>query len=120
MIGLQWRPDLFAFMPWFIKQEVFTPAMRALPADVRRSHCEAHRTWLATERKKGWKLYSGFLVDEHEKPGGGGLMIFAATSYATALAWVTRDPMIHRGLVTWSLHAWRPVCADALPSSDGW
>ena len=67
-----------------------------------------------------WTLYSGFLVDGQEKPGGGGLMIFEAASYESAHAWVTRDPMIHRGLVTWSLHVWRPVCADALPSSQAW
>lgn len=107
-------------MPWFVKQEVFTPAMRALPADERRAHCDAHRAWLDAERAKGWTLYSGFLVDGQEKPGGGGLMIFEAASYESAHAWVTRDPMIHRGLVTWSLHVWRPVCADALPSSQAW
>ena len=107
-------------MPWFVKQEVFTPSMRALSADERRSHCDAHRTWLNAEREKGWRLYSGFLVDGQEQPGGGGLMIFEAPSYQSAHDWVTRDPMILRGLVTWSRYAWRPVGADALPVSQAW
>ena len=58
---------------------------------------------------------SGFLVDQDRRPGGGGLLIFEAASYATALEWVQNDPMIRGGLVDWQLQEWIPVSGDGWP-----
>ena len=51
-------------------------------------------------------------MDEDHKPGGGGLLVFEASSYAAAKELIQQDPMIARNLVEWSLHAWRPVSGD--------
>ena len=99
-------------MPWFIKQETFTAAMRALPSEQRRRHCEDHRAWVESQRSSGLRIASGFLVDGDHKPGGGGLLVFEAANYAAAEALIQQDPMVARDLVAWSLHAWRPVSGD--------
>ena len=99
-------------MPWFIKQEPFTAAMRALPAEQRQTHCADHRRWVEAQQASGLSMASGFLVDADQKPGGGGLLVFEAESYAAAEALIRQDPMISRGLVDWSLHAWRPVSGN--------
>ena len=99
-------------MPWFIKQETFTTAMTTLPAEQRRQHCEDHRAWVEAQRSSGLRIASGFLVDGDHKPGGGGLLVFEASSYAAAKELIQQDPMIARDLVEWSLHTWRPVSGD--------
>lgn len=99
-------------MPWFVKQESFTAAMTTLPPEQRRRHCEDHRAWVEAQRTSGLRIASGFLVDDDHKPGGGGLLVFEAPSYAAAEALIQQDPMIARDLVEWSLHAWRPVSGD--------
>ena len=52
---------------------------------------------------------------EQRRPGGGGMLIFQASSYADALAWVRQDPMIVEGLVAWQLQEWIPVSGDDWP-----
>ena len=96
-------------MPWFIKQETFTAAMTSLSAEDRRLHCHAHRCWVEAQRNAGIAMASGFLVDDQHKPGGGGLLVFEAQSYASAIAFIRADPMIARNLVDWTLHEWKPV-----------
>jgi len=54
-------------------------------------------------------------VDGDRHPGGGGLLIFEASSYADALAWVQKDPMIRDGLVNWQVQEWIPVSGDGWP-----
>ena len=102
-------------MPWFIKHETFTAATVALPLDQRRPHLEAHRAWVEKESAAGRRIRSGFLVDEQRRPGGGGLLIFEAASYAEALEWVQQDPMIKADLVRWTLQEWIPVSVDGWP-----
>ena len=101
-------------MPWFIKQETFTAAMRALPSSQRQAHCADHRRWVERQHESGLRVASGFLVDADQKPGGGGFLVFEAESYPAAEALIRQDPMVDRGLVDWSLHAWRPVFGDLL------
>mgnify|MGYP002056946162 FL=1 len=96
-------------MPWFIKQETFTAAMTSLSAEDRRLHCHAHRCWVEAQRNAGIAMASGFLVDDQHKPGGGGLLVFEAQSYESAIAFIRADPMIARNLVDWTLHEWKPV-----------
>lgn len=102
-------------MPWFIKTETFTAATAALPIEQRRPTLDAHRLWVEQEVAAGRRLRSGFLVDSARRPGGGGLLIFEATSYAEALDWVQGDPMIRAGLVDWQLQEWIPVSGDGWP-----
>ncbi|MGC6483611.1 MAG: YciI family protein [Synechococcus sp.] len=99
-------------MPWFVKQETFTAAMTTLPPEQRRRHCHDHRLWVEAQRHAGLRIASGFLVDGDHQPGGGGLLVFEASSYAAAEQFIQQDPMIARGLVAWSLHAWKPVSGD--------
>ena len=75
----------------------------------RRPHLEAHRAWVEQESAAGRRIRNGFLVDEQRRPGGGGLLIFEAASYAEALEWVQQDPMIQAALVSWTLQEWVPV-----------
>ena len=102
-------------MPWFVKHETFTADTAALPLDQRRPHLEAHRAWVEQQGAAGRRIRSGFLVDEQQRPGGGGLLIFEAASYAEALVWVQQDPMIQAGLVSWTLQQWIPVSGDGWP-----
>lgn len=103
-------------MPLFIKHETFTPATAALSVAQRRLHLDAHRLWVEQQRRSGSILASGFLVDGEGQPGGGGLLVLEAESYAQAMAVVQEDPMVARGLVNWTLQQWRSVAG--LPLMD--
>ena len=102
-------------MPWFVKSETFTAAAAALTIEQRRPTLAAHRDWVREEASAGRRLRSGFLVDANRRPGGGGLLMFEAESYAEALLWVQNDPMIRAGLVEWQLQEWIPVSGDGWP-----
>ncbi len=102
-------------MAWFVKHETFTAETVALPMAQRRPFLEAHRAWVEQQRAAGRRIRSGFLVDEQQRPGGGGLLIFEAETYAEALVWVRQDPMIQAGLVSWTLQQWIPVSGDDWP-----
>ena len=54
-------------------------------------------------------------MDGDRRPGGGGLLMFEASSYADALAWVLNDPMIISGLVYWQVQEWISVSGDGWP-----
>ena len=102
-------------MAWFVKTETFTAVAAALTVEQRRPTLEAHRRWVADEAAAGRCLRSGYLVDGDRRPGGGGLLMFEASSFADALAWVQNDPMIRDGLVDWQVQEWIPVSGDGWP-----
>ena len=102
-------------MAWFVKHETFTAETASLPMAQRRRCLEAHRAWVEQQVAAGRKIRSGYLVDAEQRPGGGGLLIFEADSYAEALAWVEQDPMIQSELVSWTLQEWIPVSGDGWP-----
>ena len=102
-------------MAWFVKTETFTVSAAALAVEQRRTTLEAHRRWVLQEAALGRHVRSGYLVDGDRRPGGGGLLIFEATSYPEALAWVENDPMIRAGLVDWQVQEWIPVSGDGWP-----
>lgn len=106
-------------MAWFVKTETFTAKAAAMSIEQRRPQLEAHREWVQQEIATGRTVHSGFLVDQLRRPGGGGLLIFAAESYNEALAWVKNDPMIRAGLVTWQLQEWIPVATTILDRDEG-
>ena len=86
-----------------------------MAVEQRKATLEAHRRWVLKEGALGRRVHSGYLVDGDRRPGGGGLLIFEATSYSEALAWVKSDPMIRAGLVDWQVQEWIPVSGDGWP-----
>jgi uncharacterized protein YciI len=99
-------------LSWFVKTETFNPAFRALAAAERRVHLQAHKTWVSSLRAQGQPMASGFLIDEQQRPGGGGLLVLQAASYAQALALIQQDPLIAGGWVDWQLQEWVPAAGD--------
>jgi uncharacterized protein YciI len=63
-------------------------------------------------RQDGVVITSGYLVDGEGQPGGGGLLLLEAPSYAEAEALVQRDPMVISVGVDWWLQQWRPAVGD--------
>ena len=102
-------------MAWFVKTETFTVVAASLAVEQRRPTLEAHCRWVSDEAAAGRRLRSGYLVDGDRRPGGGGLLMFEASSYADAVAWVQNDPMIIAGLVDWQVQEWIPVSGDGWP-----
>jgi uncharacterized protein YciI/ribosomal protein S18 acetylase RimI-like enzyme len=87
---------------WFIKTEQFCkPFPQVQP------HLKAHVQWVQQLRATGTiGITSGYRVDAHGKPGGGGFMILAANSYQDAMELVLQDPLIVNECVTWELNGW--------------
>ena len=94
-------------MPWFVKQETFLRPYAAM-----QPHLEAHRAWVEQLRQAGVVISSGYLVDGAGQPGGGGLLVLQAESYAEAEALIANDPMLLSGGVDWRLEQWRPSVGD--------
>ena len=94
-------------MPWFVKQETFLRPYSAM-----QPHLEAHRAWVRQLRDRGVLISSGYLVDGEGRPGGGGLLLLEAASYAEAEALVWLDPMVCSGGVDWRLEQWQRSVGD--------
>lgn len=94
-------------MPWFVKQETFLRPYSAM-----QPHLEAHRAWVRQLRERGVLISSGYLVDGEGRPGGGGLLLLEAASYADAEGLVRLDPMVCSGGVDWRLEQWQPSVGD--------
>jgi uncharacterized protein YciI len=94
-------------MPWFVKQETFLRPYAAM-----KPHLEAHHRWVEDLRRTGVVISSGYLVDGEGRPGGGGLLLLEAPSYAEAEELVRGDPMVRSGGVEWRLQQWRPAVGD--------
>ena len=77
-----------------------------------RDSLEAHRAWVRQLRERGVVISSGYLVDGEGRPGGGGLLLLEAASYAEAEALVWLDPMVCSGGVDWRLEQWQPSVGD--------
>ena len=99
-------------MSWFVKQETFNAAFRALEPAERGLLLQAHKAWVAGEKAGGQAMASGFLVDANQRPGGGGLLVFQAAGFPEALALIQRDPLICGGWVDWQLHEWIAAAGD--------
>merc|ERR1719291_993325 len=101
-------PDGFE---WFVKTETF-----AKPYPEVKPHLEEHRMWVRSLRAQtiGEKnIVSGYRVDALDRPGGGGLMIFAAKDFAAADQFIrNNDPLILNDCVDWELHKWIPETGD--------
>ena len=108
-------PDGFS---WFVKTERFV-SQKTFPEI--RPHLEAHKEWVAGLRAEGRQITSGYRVDEAGRPGGGGLMIFAASSHAAALELVQADPLVANGCVDYEVNGWVADVGDvALVDGGAW
>ena len=101
-------------MYWFVKTEQFCK-----PFPEVKLHLEAHRAWVRSLREQAnntgqlsVSIVSGYRVDENDKPGGGGLMIFAAKDYNSAEEFVRNDPLIINECVNWQLNKWIAETGD--------
>ena len=96
-------------MPIFIKTEKFKNKTLELSNSERKKFLSMHKKWVKDISKSGHYIYSGYLINEDKKPGGGGLLMIEAKDYFTARKILMEDPMIKNKLVTWELHEWLPI-----------
>ena len=105
-------------LPWFVKTETFKTSL-TFPQI--KPHLDEHKAWVAALRAEGRPVTSGYRVDAEGKPGGGGLMLFAAEDFAAAEHLVLCDPLIANDCVDWSLNEWIADVGDiALVDGGAW
>tara|TARA_Y100001968_G_scaffold134515_1_gene122704 strand:+ start:2382 stop:2708 length:327 start_codon:yes stop_codon:yes gene_type:complete len=96
-------------MPIFIKTEKFKDKTLRLSFDQRKKFLLMHKKWVTKISQTGQYIYSGYLINEEKKPGGGGLLIVEAKDYLTAKKIIENDPMITNELVIWELQELIPI-----------
>ena len=96
-------------MPIFIKTENFKSKTLELSKNVRKKFLLMHKEWVKDITNSGHYILSGYLINDKNMPGGGGLLIFEAKDYLTAKKIIENDPMIKHNLVIWDLHEWIPI-----------
>jgi len=93
---------------WFVKTEQFSKRFPEV-----KPHLEAHREWVRKLRESNPQtIVSGYRVDENDRPGGGGLMIFAAKDHEAAEQLVRNDPLVANECVDWQLNKWIAETGD--------
>ena len=93
-------------MPIFIKTEKFKNRTLELSNSERKKFLLMHKKWVKDITNLGHYIHSGYLINEKEMPGGGGLLILEAKNYLIAKKIIENDPMIKHNLVMWDLHEW--------------
>ena len=92
-------------MPFFVKTEIIKKEY-LINNDLKRKIINEHIDWIKKLKKGGINIKSGFLVDELNRPGDGGLLILEMNTYKNALKIIKNDPMIKNNLVEWKLNKW--------------
>ena len=92
-------------MPFFVKTEIIKKEY-LINNDLKRKIINEHIDWVKKLKKEGINIKSGFLVDELNMPGDGGLLILEMNNYRNALKIIKNDPMIKNDLVKWKLNEW--------------
>ena len=92
-------------MPYFVKTEIIKKEY-LINNDLKRKIINEHVDWIKKLKKQGLNIKSGFLVDELNTPGDGGLLILEMNNYKNALKIIKNDPMIKNNLVEWKLNKW--------------
>jgi len=92
-------------MPFFIKTEIIKKKY-LINHDLKQKIINEHIDWIKKLKKKGNNIKCGFLVEELNKPGDGGLLILEMNNYKNALKIIKNDPMIKNDLVEWKLNEW--------------
>jgi len=92
-------------MPFFVKTEIIKKEY-LINNDLKRKIIKEHIDWVKKLKKEGINIKCGFLVDEINRPGDGGLLILEMNYYWNALKIIKNDPMIKNDLVEWKLNEW--------------
>ena len=92
-------------MPFFVKTEIIKKEY-LINNDLKRKIIKEHIVWIKRLKKEGINIKSGFLVDELNRAGDGGLLILEMNNYKNALKIIKNDPMIKNNLVEWKLNEW--------------
>ena len=92
-------------MPFFVKTEIIKKEY-LIKNDLKRKIINEHNNWVKKLKKEEINIKSGFLVDELNRPGDGGLLILEMNNYRNALKIIKNDPMIKNDLVEWKLNEW--------------
>ena len=92
-------------MPFFVKTEIIKKEY-LINNDLKRKIINDHINWIKNLKKEGINIKSGFLIDEFNRPGDGGLLILEMNNYKEALEIIKNDPMITNELVEWKLSEW--------------
>ena len=71
-----------------------------------------HVIWVRKLKEEGINIQSGFLTDQFQKPGGGGVLILECNNYKDAEKIIKNDPMIKNQIVTWKLFEWNDVLTE--------
>jgi len=71
-------------MPFFVKTEIIKKEY-LINNDFKRKIINEHIDWVKKLKQKGINIKSGFLVDELNRPGDGGLLILEMNNYRNAL-----------------------------------
>ncbi len=101
-------------MPWFIKTEKFNIQAQYLSEYDRKKFIKKHIEWVEKLSNQGIILHSGYLVNEHKMPGGGGVLLIKEVSYIAAIKIIKNDPIILANLVDWSLQEWVLVSGNLI------
>jgi len=100
-------------MPLFIKTEKFTKETLDMIQNERRKYLVKHKEWVKSLNKEGRSIFSGYLTNKDNKPGGGGILILEANNFEEAKFVIMQDPMIKNNLVIWELNILVPVSGDS-------
>ena len=95
-------------MPLFVKTEIIKKEY-LIKQDLRKKIINDHINWIKKLKNKGINIKSGFLVDEFQIPGAGGLLIIEMKTFKAALQIIKNDPMIINDLVDWKLTEWLDI-----------
>ena len=95
-------------MPFFVKTEIIKKEY-LIKKDLRNKVINDHINWIKKLKNKGINIKSGFLVDEFQIPGAGGLLIIEMKTFKAALQIIKNDPMIINDLVDWKLTEWLDI-----------
>ena len=92
-------------MPFFVKTEIIKKEY-LIKKDLRNKAIHDHINWIKKLKQKGVNIKSGFLVDEFQIPGAGGLLIIEMKNFEEALQIIKNDPMIKSDIVDCKLNEW--------------
>ena len=81
-------------MPFFVKTEIIKKEY-LINNDFKRKIINAHIDWVKKLKKEGINIKSGFLVDELNRPGDGGLLILEMNNYRNALKIIKNDCLLY-------------------------
>jgi len=98
-------------MPFFVKTEIIKKEFIS-NSKLKKKFIDKHILWIKDLKKAGVNIKSGFLVNEINEPGAGGLLIIEVKTYKDALNIILEDPMIKNKIVDWKLSEWIDIYTE--------